>query len=60
MNNGTMKDGMGENTNPFYKIAATHDAIISPKANLTPVAVKETLLFDIATQPGKTYTFLMK
>ena len=55
---GFMKNASGENTNPFYQVTKIADAIISPKAKLTLMPVKQTLLLDIATQPGWTYTFL--
>jgi alpha-L-fucosidase 2 len=55
---GFMKTASGENTNPFYQVTKTADAIISPQAKLTLMPVKQTLLLDIATQPGCTYIFL--
>jgi alpha-L-fucosidase 2 len=54
---GFLKNASGENTNQFYQVTKTGDAIISPKAKLTIMPVKQTLLLDIATQAGRTYTF---
>ncbi|MBA4197409.1 MAG: hypothetical protein C0459_07630 [Chitinophaga sp.] len=55
---GVIKTATGENKNPFYKIIATHEPVISPKATITAPEIKQTLLYDIATQAGKTYTFI--
>ncbi|WP_343305512.1 glycoside hydrolase family 95 protein [Chitinophaga niabensis] len=46
-----------ENPNPFFAIAHIPQPVISGKAKLTPLVLKETVLYDVATQPGKTYTF---
>jgi alpha-L-fucosidase 2 len=56
----TVNIAAGENRNPFFKIIATPDPIISPKATLTQPILKETELYDIVTQKGKTYTLLAK
>jgi alpha-L-fucosidase 2 len=54
----TLKQASGQNPNPFYVTEPTPTPIISAKANLTPIALKETVLYDIATQPGKVYTLV--
>jgi len=53
----TLKVAAGENTNSFYKVSATPDPVISPRASVGAITVKESLLFDIPTRQGKTYTF---
>ena len=53
---GVLKNASGENANPFYKLAKTPDAVISAKADLSVPEIKKTMLFDLATQAGKTYT----
>ncbi|MRG48026.1 glycoside hydrolase family 95 protein [Chitinophaga sp. SYP-B3965] len=47
----------GENPNPFFVIENTAAPVISDKAKLTLPSLKETILYDVVTQPGKTYTF---
>jgi len=48
----------GVNKNPFYQTEETPAPVVSPEANLSAPELKPTLLYDIATQAGKTYTFL--
>jgi len=55
LTNGILKDE-GENTNPFYQIAATPIPIISSKATSSTPELKKTFMYDIATMPGKIYT----
>jgi alpha-L-fucosidase 2 len=47
---------MIKNANPFYQTEETAAAIVSSKASIAPPQLKETVLYDIATQAGKTYT----
>jgi len=58
--NGTMKAANGENTNPFYQVTATKEAVISSKATIGATDLKRTFLYDIATAAGKTYSFTIK
>ena len=60
LTNGQLKSADGENANPFYRVAATKDAVISSKAVLTAPDLKKTLLYDISTTPGKTYSLMIK
>jgi len=53
-----LKTASGVNTNPFYQTEQTPSPLISPEASLTPLEPKPTLLYDIPTQGGATYTFL--
>ncbi|GAB2551907.1 glycoside hydrolase family 95 protein [Spirosoma aerophilum] len=53
-----LKQASGPNTNPFYMTENTPTPVISAKANLTPPALKETVLYDITTQPGKVYSLV--
>ena len=55
---GVLKTAVGENKNPFYQITATPEPVISSKATLTVPELKKTWLYDIATQPGKTYSLI--
>ncbi len=54
----TLKKARGENKNPFYQTEKTSAPIISPKATMTPLQLKETWLYDIPTQRGKVYTMV--
>ena len=55
---GALKTASGNNPNAFYQTEQTPAPVISGEAKLTPVELKPTLLYDLPTQPGKTYTFL--
>jgi alpha-L-fucosidase 2 len=58
MSNGSsLKMAAGRNLNPFYELEEIPSPVISPKAPVTPPQLKEILLYDIATEPGKVYTF---
>jgi alpha-L-fucosidase 2 len=50
----TTKD---KNPNPFFAIENIPPPVISGKAKLAPLVLKETILYDVVTQPGKTYIF---
>ena len=58
--NGILKIASANNSNPFYQIAATHDAIISPIAPKSTIDLKQTFLYDLPTSPGKSYTLVIK
>ncbi len=47
----------GNNGNAFYKTADTKDPVVSPKASLKGLQLKEIYEYDIATEAGKTYEF---
>ena len=57
LNGANLKKAIGENTNPFYQIIAAQEPIISPKAAPVAMVLKETILYDVLTKPGKIYTF---
>ncbi|MEZ0607797.1 glycoside hydrolase N-terminal domain-containing protein [Fibrella sp. WM1] len=50
----------GQNPNPFYQTEPTPAAIVSAKATLPALTLKETLLYDIPTQPGQVYTLTIR
>ncbi|MFA6085661.1 glycoside hydrolase N-terminal domain-containing protein [Mucilaginibacter sp.] len=59
LKNGTQLPlARGDNSNPFYKIEQTPKPIISEKARLKVVTLKETQLYDLPTDPGKVYTLI--
>ena len=41
---GALKKATGENTNPFYQTEKTPAPIISPKASITPLQLKQTFI----------------
>lgn len=53
-----LQKAVGANKNPFYLVEATSDPIISAEARLAALDLKETLLYDLPTVAGKTYTFI--
>ncbi|MDP4216695.1 MAG: glycoside hydrolase family 95 protein [Bacteroidota bacterium] len=53
-----LRSASGANKNPFYQTESTPAPVISADAKLAPAAPKPTLLYDIATRAGATYTFL--
>ncbi|MDO1445543.1 glycoside hydrolase family 95 protein [Rhodocytophaga aerolata] len=57
---GELKNASGQNPNPFYFTEPTPAPVISNKANVQVLALKETLLYDIPTQPGKVYTLVAR
>lgn len=55
---GILVVATGENPNPFYPIPAIKTPIISPAARLKPVIINDTLVYDLATEAGKTYVIV--
>jgi len=53
-----LKAATGNNPNPFYQVEQTPLPIISDKAQLHTVKIKDTQLYDFETQAGKTYTLV--
>lgn len=55
-----LKKAVGKNINPFYQTEATPAPIVSPKATIVSPELKETFVYDIATEKGEQYTFVLK
>lgn len=53
-----LKKATGKNTNAFYEVEETPTALVSEKATIVPLDLKETMVYDLPTQAGKTYTFI--
>lgn len=53
-----LKKATGKNTNSFFQVEETPAPIISEKASITLPALKETVVYDLPTQAGKTYTLI--
>jgi alpha-L-fucosidase 2 len=45
----------GENTNPFYQVSEGKKPLISQKAKLNTVQIKNSFVYDLSTNPGETY-----
>ncbi len=52
------KIASGQNPNPFYQIEPTPAPIVSEKATAAAPVLKETILYDLPTQAGKSYTLV--
>jgi alpha-L-fucosidase 2 len=57
---GSLKKASGKNSNSFYQVEETPAPIISDKANIAPLELKETVLYDVPTAAGKTYTLVVQ
>jgi alpha-L-fucosidase 2 len=53
-----LKKASGKNSNLFYEVEETPAPIISDKATITPLQLKETVIYDLPTAAGKTYTLV--
>lgn len=58
LSNVSIKKASGKNANPFYQVEEIPAPIVSQQANVVPVPLQPTLLYDLSTQAGKTYTFI--
>lgn len=58
LNNSVLKKATGKNTNPFYQTEEILTPVISPKAIISPLQLKETVLYDLPTKRGQVYTFI--
>jgi alpha-L-fucosidase 2 len=59
-NGGLLKAAQGKNVNPFYQTDQTATPIKAAAASINQSPFRETFLYDLATQPGKTYTLMAK
>ncbi|WP_431209975.1 glycoside hydrolase family 95 protein [Puia sp. P3] len=60
LSGSVLKPASGENPNPFYRTEATPAPVIAGEAKLTAPEMRATLVYDISTKAGVTYTFLSK
>jgi alpha-L-fucosidase 2 len=60
MSGGEIKAASGKNPNVFYQTETTPAPVVATDARLTPPELKPTLVYDIPTKAGVTYTFLSK
>ena len=54
-----LKTAVGENNNVFYRVEEVEKPIISSKAIVKPVGIKNTILYDVSTEAGKEYVFVL-
>jgi alpha-L-fucosidase 2 len=57
-NGSILKKAVGNNLNSFYQTEETPAPLVSSKAGITPPVLQETLLYDLPTHAGKTYTLV--
>lgn len=57
--NMKLENAVGENSNPFYQVAETKRPLLSSKARLERVKIRETHLYDFRTEPGKEYSLVL-
>ena len=55
-----LKKATGKNSNPFFQVEETPAPVIAGKATIAPPELKETMLYDLPTVTGKTYTLVIK
>ena len=55
-----LKTATGKNSNSFYQVDETAAPIVSEKAPNASVELKSTLLYDLPTQAGRTYTLIIQ
>jgi alpha-L-fucosidase 2 len=58
--NKKLTPASGDNPNPFFAQVKVKDPLISASANMNPVNLKQTFLYDLPTEAGKTYTIICK
>jgi alpha-L-fucosidase 2 len=54
----TMKEGTGENANPFYTVENIKTPIVSPQAQIGKTELVSSRLYDVVTEAGTVYTFI--
>jgi alpha-L-fucosidase 2 len=54
----TLAQAQGEDSNPFYQVPQAKKPLISRKAKLNTVELRNTFLYDMQTKPGGEYKFV--
>ena len=57
---GSLVKATGENENPYYQVPKIKEPLISEKAKLKGFEVKDTYLYDFATEPGQRIVLVHK
>ncbi len=55
-----LKKAMGENPNSFFMVEDIKTPLVSEAANIEPLQLKPTYLYDIPTKKGESYMFVLK
>lgn len=55
-----LKKAEGKNPNPFFETPEIKKPLISSEAQLNPVVIKQSAMYDFPTEAGKTYILKMK
>ena len=50
-----LKSAKGDNTNSLFDVNEAAAPIVSPEAELNPVSLRKTYLYDLPTKAGQTY-----
>jgi alpha-L-fucosidase 2 len=58
--NANLVIASGKNTNLFYDVPAVKEPLVSEAADLKPLSLTETTLYDLPTEAGKTYSLSNK
>ena len=58
--NKDLKEASGINSNTFYQTAEVKKPVLAATSNIEPLDISPTYLYDIKTEKGKTYSFLIK
>ncbi len=59
-NANKLKKASGENPNSFFVVPKIKEPIISEASTIQPLQLKQTFLYDIPTEKGKSYQFILK
>jgi alpha-L-fucosidase 2 len=54
------KTAYGENSNPFYQLNEVLKPLISKESDIKTLILSQTYLYDVKTEKGKIYTFLIQ
>ena len=57
--NAALVQAQGENSNPFYQLPGIKKPLVSPKAKLNTIKIRETYLYDFRTEAGKEYALVL-
>jgi len=58
--NKDLKEASGINSNTFYQTAEVKKPVLAATSNIKPLDISPTYLYDVKTEKGKTYSFLIK
>jgi alpha-L-fucosidase 2 len=56
--NATLVQAQGKNSNPFYELPDIKTPLVSPKARLNTIKLRETYLYDFRAEAGREYTLV--